>query len=205
MMSLSRRKILLSGVGASAGAMTGCTSITNPTTGDVTYGLDPTVVAFITNAVQKIMSYAPAIRRALRQLRQSLFGPAYGAIVTAGSAAVQRDHKRADKSSFPDVAYGGSSAQIERAVIGDKCFGALGRLHQARRLRSSRNDRFQIRVPPAAPYVAPRCAARSQWRRHSIHWALLTAECRPYTATVTAKGAGPQMYDNDVFRNLRPL
>ena len=87
MMSLSRRKILLSGVGASAGAMTGCTSITNPTTGAVTYGLDPTVVAFITNAVQQIASYAPAIE-SIAATAASLFGPAYGAIVTAGSAAV---------------------------------------------------------------------------------------------------------------------
>jgi hypothetical protein len=86
-MLLSRRNLLLSGASISAMAVAGCASITNPTTDQVTYGLDPTVVAFITTAVQTVAKYAPTIE-SIAATAASIFGPVYATVVTAGSAAV---------------------------------------------------------------------------------------------------------------------
>ena len=86
-MQLSRRSLLGSAAALAAGGLASCTSVTNPTTGAVTYGLDPTVAQFITTAVQKIAQYAPTLE-SIAATAASLFGPAYAAIVTAGSAAV---------------------------------------------------------------------------------------------------------------------
>jgi hypothetical protein len=81
---LSRRSILM---GAAALPLGACASVTNPTTGVVTYGLDPTVAAFIAKAVAKVAQYAPTVE-SIAATAASLFGAGYGAIVTAGSAAV---------------------------------------------------------------------------------------------------------------------
>jgi preprotein translocase subunit YajC len=70
-----------------AGGLAGCATSTNPTTGQVTYGLDPTVVTFIQDAVAAVAKYTPAIE-SIAATAASLFGPAYTAVVAAGSAAV---------------------------------------------------------------------------------------------------------------------
>jgi hypothetical protein len=75
------------GAGAGVLALGGCASTTNPTTGVVTYGLDPAVIAAITNVVQAVANYAPQVE-SIAAVAAGLFGPTYAAIVTAGSAAV---------------------------------------------------------------------------------------------------------------------
>lgn len=90
MNSLSRRNLLtLSASGAvlAAAGLAGCATSTNPTTGVTTYGLDPSVITTITNAVNAIASYAPTIE-SIAATAAGLFGPAYSAIVTVGSSAV---------------------------------------------------------------------------------------------------------------------
>lgn len=90
-MNLSRREALMGGVTALAGAgaltVAGCATTTNPTTGVTTFGLDPTVIAFIQDAVNIAAKYIPAVE-SIAATAASLFGPAYAAAVTAGSAAV---------------------------------------------------------------------------------------------------------------------
>ncbi len=87
MQSVSRRHLFALGAGASVAALGGCASITNPTTGVVTYGLDPAVISAITSVVQAVANYAPTVE-SIVATAAGLFGPTYAAIVTAGSAAV---------------------------------------------------------------------------------------------------------------------
>lgn len=86
-MHLTRRTLLASAAPAMALAAAGCTSTTNATTGVVTYGLDPTVVTTIQNAVTAIANYAPTVE-SIAATAAGLFGPQYAAIVSVGSAAV---------------------------------------------------------------------------------------------------------------------
>ena len=85
-MQLTRRT-LLNGIapGAVAIAIAGCT--TNATTGVIS--LDPAVIDFIQNAVAAAAKYIPAAE-SIAQTAAALFGPAYSAIVTAGSAAANQ-------------------------------------------------------------------------------------------------------------------
>jgi hypothetical protein len=92
-MLVSRRNLLLGGVGAGAAAVGGCglfTPTVNPTTGVTTYGLSAAVVSAITNAVQSIAQYAPTVE-SIAATAISLF-PSYantlGTIITLGSAAL---------------------------------------------------------------------------------------------------------------------
>jgi hypothetical protein len=84
---ITRRHLFSLGAGAGVLALGGCASTTNPTTGVVTYGLDPAVITAITNVVQAVANYAPTIE-SIAATAAGLFGPAYSAIVVAGSAAV---------------------------------------------------------------------------------------------------------------------
>jgi hypothetical protein len=90
-MELSRRKLLSSAVPAAAliaaGGLAGCATTTNPTTGVVTYGLDPSVVSTIQAVVAAVANYTPAVE-SIAETAAGLFGPTYAAIVSAGSAAL---------------------------------------------------------------------------------------------------------------------
>ena len=86
-MNLTRREALSKGSLAVGGAiaLAGCAATT--VNGVTTYGLDPTVVTFIQDAVSAVSKYVPAIE-SIAATAAALFGPAYTALVTAGSAAV---------------------------------------------------------------------------------------------------------------------
>ena len=88
-MNLTRREALSKGSLAVGGAiaLAGCAVSTNPTTGQVTYGLSADVIAFIQDAVSAVSKYVPAIE-SIAGTAASLFGSAYTAVVIAGSAAV---------------------------------------------------------------------------------------------------------------------
>ena len=86
-MQISRRHLFSLGAGAGVFALAGCASTTNPTTGVVTYGLDPAVIQEIQNVVKAVANYTPIIE-SIVATAAGLFGPTYAAIVTAGSAAV---------------------------------------------------------------------------------------------------------------------
>lgn len=84
---ITRRHLFFLSAGAGVLALGGCASSTNPTTGVVTYGLDPAVISAITSVVQAVANYAPTVE-SIVATAAGLFGPAYAAIVTAGSSAV---------------------------------------------------------------------------------------------------------------------
>jgi hypothetical protein len=88
----SRRRMLsTSAVGAVAGALAlaGCAEVTNPTTGVVSFQLTPAVTDFIQSAVAAAAKYIPTIE-SIAATAASLFGPVYGGLVTAGSAALNQ-------------------------------------------------------------------------------------------------------------------
>lgn len=87
MQLLSRRSLLSSAAVLAAGGLASCASVTNPTTGQVTYGLDPAVVSFIQSTVAKIAGFTPVLE-SIAATAAGYFGQGYAAIVTAGSAAV---------------------------------------------------------------------------------------------------------------------
>ena len=89
---LSRRSMLsTSAIGAVAGALAlaGCAETTNPTTGAISFQLSPAIADFIQSAVAAAAKYIPTIE-SIAATAASLFGPVYGAIVTAGSAALNQ-------------------------------------------------------------------------------------------------------------------
>lgn len=92
-MNVSRRTLLVRALsstalaGVAAAGLAGCATTTNPTTGAVTYGLDPSVVAQVQAVVAAVASYTPAIE-SIAATAAGLFGPAYTGLVTVGSAAV---------------------------------------------------------------------------------------------------------------------
>jgi hypothetical protein len=81
---LSRRRLLMSGVGLlGAGVLGGCA--TNPSTGQPE--LSPTVVDAIQNAVATAAQYIPAVE-SIAATAAALFGPGYATIVQIGSSAL---------------------------------------------------------------------------------------------------------------------
>lgn len=90
-MQKTRRQLLGSiALGGAALGVSGCGILgttTDPTTGAVSVGLDPGVETFIQNAVATIAKYEPDVVSII-DTAAALFGPAYAAVVTAGSAAV---------------------------------------------------------------------------------------------------------------------
>ena len=90
--SMNRREAMRNvAVGALAvgmgGTLANCASTTNATTGVVTYGIDPAVIAAVQSAVTFVAQYTPAVE-SIAATAAGLFGPGYAAIVTAGSALV---------------------------------------------------------------------------------------------------------------------
>lgn len=84
----TRRSLLLLAAAAPAAlALGACATTTNPTTGVTTYGLDPAVVADITNVVDAVARYAPTVE-SIAATAAGMFGMGYAGIVTVGSAAV---------------------------------------------------------------------------------------------------------------------
>ena len=84
MQNMTRRSLLSSSaVGAAALAVAGCT--TNPTTGAIT--LDPNVIDAIQSGVALVAKFLPTVESIVQQAA-SLFGPAYAAVVTLGSQAL---------------------------------------------------------------------------------------------------------------------
>jgi len=86
-MQLTRRSLLSSAAPVIALAAAGCATTTNPTTGVVTIGLSPAVTDFIQSAVAAAAQYIPTVE-SIAATAAGLFGPAYSAIVEAGSAAL---------------------------------------------------------------------------------------------------------------------
>ena len=85
---MSRRQLLSSAIpAAGAFALAGCTTTTDPTTGATSVTLDPSVIQAIQTAVSAAVKYIPAVESIL-STAASLFGPAYAAVVTFGSNAV---------------------------------------------------------------------------------------------------------------------
>lgn len=84
---LTRRTLLSSGaaIGASA-TLAACATTVSPT-GVTTYGLDPTVVAYIQSAVNFAKQYVPTIE-SIAATAISVFGSQYASIVAIGSAAI---------------------------------------------------------------------------------------------------------------------
>lgn len=88
-MNLTRRTLLVTAAPGALATLAGCAATTNPVTGVTTYNLDPRVLDFIQSAVAAAAQYIPTIE-SIAQTASSLFGPAYAAIVAAGSAAVNQ-------------------------------------------------------------------------------------------------------------------
>jgi hypothetical protein len=78
---LSRRTLLL---GAAVLPLAGC--VTGPSG---TWGLNPAIVDFVQKAVAAAAQYIPTVE-SIAATAASLFGPAYVAIVQAGSAALNQ-------------------------------------------------------------------------------------------------------------------
>lgn len=114
---LTRRRALRTVLlGGAAAALAACASTTNPTTGVVTYGLDPAVIAAITSVVQAVANYAPTVE-SIAATAAGLFGPGYAAIVTAGSAAVNAVIA-ALTNLLPQIPVGAKAARRVGGVLG---------------------------------------------------------------------------------------
>jgi hypothetical protein len=84
-MSISRRNFLFSGAAVAVlPALAGCA-----TTGSGTWGLDPRIIDLIQKGVAFAAQYIPTVE-SIAATAASLFGPAYVAVVQAGSAALNQ-------------------------------------------------------------------------------------------------------------------